>query len=106
MIREKIISISKPHLLMQITQGKNVAKRRKDLSNVTQEAWVSLAQLHTICVTLSKSLSIRGFFIQNSQSGMGTPSLALRIQSDERQETLENAIQVHAAVTKKLSLWS
>lgn len=73
---------------MQITQERNVAKRRKDLSNVTQKAWVFLAQLRTICVTLSKSLSIFGFFIQNSQSGMDTPSLTLRIQSDERQETL------------------
>lgn len=88
MIKEKLTSISQPHLLMQITQDRNVAKRREAVINVTQEAWVSLAQLRASCVTPGQPLSTRGFFIQNSQSGMDTPSLALRTRSDERQEKL------------------
>lgn len=43
-----------------------MAKWRKDLGNVTQATWVSLAQLLVIRVTLGKLLSIPGFSIQHS----------------------------------------
>ena len=60
-IRTEIISVSKPHLLMQITQARNMAMRQ-EVRNVTQETWVSLAVLFPSCEAHGGSLPIPGFF--------------------------------------------
>lgn len=82
-IREEIVSVSKPHLFMQITQERNVATVRKDVRNVTQETWVSQAVVPSSCETLGRLLPIPGFFVKVKYTGIDTLPLAVRIKCVE-----------------------
>lgn len=92
MIREEIVSVSKPHLFMQITQARNMATVRKDVRNVTQETWVSQAVLLSSCETLGRSLPIPGFFVKVKYTGIGTLPLAVRIKCVEMLGKLQNTL--------------
>ena len=62
-MRTEIISVSNSHLLMQITQARNMAMRQ-DVRNITQETWVSLAVLFHSCEMHGGSLPIPGFSVK------------------------------------------